>query len=155
MVLDDLIDDGGSDCEEILGLCVNTRIAFSNHKGVYKKGIEKRQRKHLENIGYIKPFLDDGEQILLVTNGCSPMSPRAAANISASPESSCACSTHGPRSRASSWASCGQRTPGWSSIPWCTRTSSSPKRPIAASRSPSTHRTAAERRNTRRSPSSS
>jgi len=74
MVLDDLIDDGRCESEEIFGLCVNTGIAFSNHKGVYKKGVEKRQRKLLENIGYIKPFLDDGEQILLVTNGSSPMS---------------------------------------------------------------------------------
>lgn len=74
MVLDGLIDDGGSGCELVSGVYVNTRIAFSNHKGVYKKGIEKRQRKLLESIRYIKPFLDDGEEILLVTSGCSPMS---------------------------------------------------------------------------------
>jgi hypothetical protein len=74
MLLDDLINDGNdSEAAEVEGLPVNTEVLFSNHKGVYKKGIEKRQSKQLENINYIKPFLYEDEEILLVTDGCSPI----------------------------------------------------------------------------------
>jgi hypothetical protein len=47
---------------------------FSNHKDVYKKGIEKRQTGLVEKISFIQPFLADDESILLVTTGCSPIS---------------------------------------------------------------------------------
>lgn len=52
---------------------VNAEIAFSNHKGQYKKRIEKRQRKLLGKAEFIRPFLHQGEQVLLVTQGCSPV----------------------------------------------------------------------------------
>ena len=54
-------------------LPVNTDVLFSNHKNIYKKGIEKRQRKMLEKISFIRPFLHKGEEILYITTGCSPV----------------------------------------------------------------------------------
>lgn len=58
----------------IFGLPVSPRIIFSNHKKVYKKGIEKRQTKLMKKITFLKPFLKGDEKILLVTTGCSPVS---------------------------------------------------------------------------------
>ena len=60
--------------QNVLGLPVNRDIIFSNHKGIYKKGIEKCQTKLFQKISFIKPFLKEDEKILLVTTGCSPMS---------------------------------------------------------------------------------
>jgi hypothetical protein len=47
---------------------------FLNHKGIYKKAIEKRQRKLLEPLAFLKDYLDEGEKILLVTTAVSPTS---------------------------------------------------------------------------------
>lgn len=58
---------------QIFGLPVNREILFSNHKNVYKKGIEKRQRKLIVKISFLKPFLKKGEQVILVTTGYSPL----------------------------------------------------------------------------------
>jgi len=55
-------------------LPVNRGVIFSNYKNVYKKRIEKRQRDLLKMISFIKPFLSEGEEIYLVTTGCSPVS---------------------------------------------------------------------------------
>lgn len=60
--------------QNVLGLPVDRKAAFTNHKKVYKKRIEKRQRKLIEKVSFIRPFLKDGEQIMLVTTGCSPIS---------------------------------------------------------------------------------
>jgi hypothetical protein len=60
--------------ENVLGLPVDRKIMFSNDKGTYKQGIEKRQRKLLQKISFLKSFLKEEEKILLVTTGCSPMS---------------------------------------------------------------------------------
>ncbi len=60
--------------EDSLGLPLDRDVMFSNHKGVYKKRIEKRQKKVLKKIPAIKNFLKEGEQILLITTGCSPTS---------------------------------------------------------------------------------
>ncbi len=57
-----------------LNLPVDRDILFSNHKNVYKKGIEKRQTKLIKKIPFIKPFLRDSEKIFLLTTGCSPVS---------------------------------------------------------------------------------
>ena len=59
--------------QNLFGLPVDRDILFSNHKGTYKKGIEKQQTKFIEKISFIKPFLKEGEKIILVTTGCSPM----------------------------------------------------------------------------------
>jgi hypothetical protein len=55
-------------------LKVNREVIFSNHKNVYKRRIERRQRGLLEHLSFIDHFLDEGEEILLVTTACSPMS---------------------------------------------------------------------------------
>jgi hypothetical protein len=47
---------------------------FTNQKDIYKQSIEKRQRKLLQKISFIKPFLHENETILCVTTGCSPAS---------------------------------------------------------------------------------
>ena len=60
--------------QNVLGLPVDRDIIFSNHKGIYKKGVEKRQTKLFQKISFIKPFLKEGERIILVTTGCSPIS---------------------------------------------------------------------------------
>lgn len=60
--------------QNVLGLPVDRNIIFSNHKGAYKHGTEKRQTKLSQKISFIKAFLKEGERILLVTTGCSPMS---------------------------------------------------------------------------------
>jgi len=59
---------------QVFGLSVDRKALFSNHKDVYKKRIEKRQRKLFVKIGPLKPFLKRNEQILLVTTGYSPLS---------------------------------------------------------------------------------
>lgn len=53
--------------QNVLGLPVDRDFLFSNHKDIYKKGTEKRQTKLFEKISFIKPFLKEGERILLVT----------------------------------------------------------------------------------------
>ena len=60
--------------EDALGLPLDREVMFSNHKSVYKKGIEKRQTKLLKKIAFLKRFLKEDERILLITTGCSPTS---------------------------------------------------------------------------------
>ncbi|MBN1473391.1 MAG: hypothetical protein JW914_02135 [Syntrophaceae bacterium] len=60
--------------KNIIGLPVDSEFIFSNHKNIYKKGIEKRQTKLINQISFIKPFLKEDEKIILVTTGYSPMS---------------------------------------------------------------------------------
>lgn len=55
------------------GLSINRDVMFSNHKGVYKKGLEKRQTRLLQKVSFIKPFLAEDEEIHLVSTGCSPI----------------------------------------------------------------------------------
>jgi hypothetical protein len=52
----------------------DTDVLFSNHKNVYKGRIEKRQRKLLQKITFLPAFLQEGERVLQVTTGCSPVS---------------------------------------------------------------------------------
>ena len=59
---------------KVVGLPVDREVLFSNHKNLYKKRIEKRQRKLFVKIGPVKPFLRRNEKILLVTTGYSPLS---------------------------------------------------------------------------------
>jgi len=58
---------------QIFGLPVDRENLFSNHKGIYKQRVEKRQRKLIVKISFLKPFLKKGEQVLLVTTGYSPL----------------------------------------------------------------------------------
>ena len=59
---------------KVFGLPVDREVLFSNHNKVYKKRIEKRQRKLFVKIGPVKPFLRRNEKILVVTTGYSPLS---------------------------------------------------------------------------------
>ncbi len=63
-----------SSTQGLFDLPVNTNVLFTNHKNIYKKAIEKRQRKLLKKIPFIRPFLHEGEEILFITTGCSPVS---------------------------------------------------------------------------------
>jgi hypothetical protein len=58
---------------QIFGLPVDREILFSNQNNVYKKRVEKRQRKLIVKISFLKPFLKKGEQVLLITTGYSPL----------------------------------------------------------------------------------
>ncbi len=60
--------------QRIFGIPVNRKILFSNHKNVYKEKIEKRQRKLIVKIPFIKPFIKENERVLLITTGYSPIS---------------------------------------------------------------------------------
>jgi len=60
--------------QRIFGIPVNRKILFSNHKNIYKKNIEKRQRKLIVKIPFIKPFIKENERVLLITTGYSPIS---------------------------------------------------------------------------------
>ncbi|MEJ2728166.1 MAG: hypothetical protein P8185_06585 [Deltaproteobacteria bacterium] len=59
---------------QIFGLPVDRDTLFFNHKKIYKKRIEKRQRKLIVKLSFLKPFLKTGEKILLVSTGYSPIS---------------------------------------------------------------------------------
>jgi len=58
---------------QIFGLPVDRESLFSNHKKVYKKRIERRQRKLIIKLPFLKPFLKKNEKILLVSTGYSPI----------------------------------------------------------------------------------
>ena len=59
---------------QVFGLPVDREFLFSNHKDKYKKRIEKRQRKLIVKLSFIKPFLKKNEHVLLITTGYSPFS---------------------------------------------------------------------------------
>jgi hypothetical protein len=56
----------------IFGLPVDTTILFSNHKGVYKPGVEKAKTKLLRKLAFLGRFLEADEKIAFVATGCSP-----------------------------------------------------------------------------------
>jgi len=58
----------------MFGVPVDREVLLTNHKNVQKKRTAKRQRKLVEKIAFIKPFIKDDEQVLLVTKGYSPAS---------------------------------------------------------------------------------
>jgi hypothetical protein len=60
--------------QDALELAIDRDTIFSNHKSLYKKGVEKRQTKLLKKIPFLKKFLQKDEEIGLVTMGCSPTS---------------------------------------------------------------------------------
>jgi hypothetical protein len=62
------------DANKIYDLPVDTAVAFSNHKCIYKHSIERQQRKFIRELDFLAPFLAPGEMILYVTIGCLPAS---------------------------------------------------------------------------------
>ena len=47
---------------------------FADHKGVYKPGIERKQRKLAEKATFLKAFLEDDEKLFAITTAVSPTS---------------------------------------------------------------------------------
>ena len=68
------IEDIGGGGPKVFGLPIDRDLMFSNHKGIFKKRIEKRQRKLIVKLAFLKPFLKRGEKLLLVTTCYSPLS---------------------------------------------------------------------------------
>jgi hypothetical protein len=66
------VNVGGIMQSKVFGLPVHKEIMFSNHKDKYKSRIEKRQRKLISRLSFLRPFLEPDENILLVTTGHSP-----------------------------------------------------------------------------------
>jgi len=58
----------------VFGKPIDRDIIFSNHRGVYKKSVEKRQRRMLIKISFINDFLEKGELIRLIAGGYAPLS---------------------------------------------------------------------------------
>ncbi len=58
----------------IFGVPVDRDKIFTNHKGIYQKRVEKRQRKLIVKSTFIKFFLHHGERIQCLTTGYSPVS---------------------------------------------------------------------------------
>lgn len=57
-----------------LGLPIDTQTCFSNHKGEYRKTIEKQQTQLLGKAApVLGPLLEAEEQVLLAAPACSPM----------------------------------------------------------------------------------
>ena len=59
---------------QVGGLPVNTDLLFADKKGNYSPRIESKRKKLLNKVGFLADFLDDGEQIVFITTGCSPAS---------------------------------------------------------------------------------
>ncbi len=55
-------------------LPVDAGTMYSDHAGVHKARIEKKQRKLAKKVAFLKEFLEDGEQVLTVTSAVSPTS---------------------------------------------------------------------------------
>ena len=70
--MENLGNDSGA--EELFGIAIDPAVLFANHKNVYKRRIEKRQRKFIEKLTYLKPFLRPDERVTCVTTAHSPMS---------------------------------------------------------------------------------
>lgn len=60
--------------QHLYGLAIEPDILFSDHKNIFKKGIERRQSKLAQKVTYLKRFLEEDEKIVCITTGCSPMS---------------------------------------------------------------------------------
>ncbi len=58
----------------IFNVPVERDAIFSNHKGVYKSRIEKRQRKLIVKTTFINFYLHPDERIFCITKGYSPVS---------------------------------------------------------------------------------
>ena len=67
------VDQIGGGGPKVLGLPVDPGLMFSNPKGIPKSRIEKRQRKLIVKLAFLKPFLKPGEKLLLVTTCYSPL----------------------------------------------------------------------------------
>jgi hypothetical protein len=60
--------------EVLDGLPHDADTMFADHNGVYKRRIEKKQRKLARKLPFLNGFLEDGENLLVITTAISPMS---------------------------------------------------------------------------------
>jgi hypothetical protein len=58
--------------EKVFGLPVDRAILFTDHRNEYRADIEKRQRKWIVKLSFLKPFLLSGERILRIAPARSP-----------------------------------------------------------------------------------
>lgn len=59
--------------EKVFGLPVDREILFTNDRNDYQAGIEKRQRKYIVKLSFLKSFLLSGERILRIAPARSPI----------------------------------------------------------------------------------
>jgi hypothetical protein len=57
----------------IFGLPVNRQLIFTNAGGYYKKSVEKRQRKLISKVAFLRYFMHYGEKLLFLSTGYSPI----------------------------------------------------------------------------------
>lgn len=57
-----------------LAFAADMDAMFADHKGEYRKGVEKRQRKLAAKVEFISRFLQPNERVLFITTACSPFS---------------------------------------------------------------------------------
>lgn len=58
----------------IFGVPVDRETIFSDHRGIHKNHVEKRQRRFIVKTTFIKFYLHHGERIRCLTTGYSPVS---------------------------------------------------------------------------------
>ena len=56
-----------------MSFSANPGVMFSDHNGRRKKSIERRQTRLAAKVPFLARFLDEGERVLLLSTGCSPM----------------------------------------------------------------------------------
>lgn len=59
--------------EKVFGLPVDRDILFTDERNIYQPAIEKRQRRWIVKLSFLKPFLLSGERILRITPARSPL----------------------------------------------------------------------------------
>ena len=59
--------------EKVFGLPVDRDVLFTDDHNVYRPGIEKRQRKWIVKLAFLKDFLLTGERVLRITSARSPV----------------------------------------------------------------------------------
>jgi hypothetical protein len=57
----------------IFGLPVDRQLIFTNAGGYYKKSMEKRQRKLISKVAFLRYFMHFGEKLLFLSTGYSPI----------------------------------------------------------------------------------
>jgi hypothetical protein len=57
----------------IFGLPVDRQLIFTNSGGYYKKSMEKRQRKLISRVAFLRYFMHYGEKLLFLSTGYSPI----------------------------------------------------------------------------------
>jgi ribosomal protein L40E len=59
--------------DKVFGLPVDRDILFTDENNIYQPGVEKRQRKWIVKLAFLKPFLLSGERVLRIVPARSPI----------------------------------------------------------------------------------